>query len=75
MADSSMDKKDGVDVAPAQSHVHQEVAGMHDKALVTREPYGKPGMLISDLMSRKEKDKMAYAKTPQALQVSSRALM
>ncbi|KAF1920448.1 MFS sugar transporter-like protein [Ampelomyces quisqualis] len=43
MADYSMDKKDGIDVAPTQSHVHQEVAGMHDKALVTREPYGKPG--------------------------------
>ncbi|KAH3910457.1 hypothetical protein HBH56_142060 [Parastagonospora nodorum] len=26
-----------------QSHVHQEVAEMHDKALVTREPYGKSG--------------------------------
>lgn len=42
MYDSS-EKKDAIDIAPAQSHVHQEVADMHGKALVTREPYGKPG--------------------------------
>ncbi|KAH3961916.1 hypothetical protein HBI56_203980 [Parastagonospora nodorum] len=43
MSHDTMDKKDAVDITPAQSHVHQEVAGMHDKALVTREPYGKSG--------------------------------
>jgi len=42
----SSEKKDAIDVAPAPSHVHQEVVGMHGKALVTREPYGKPGMTI-----------------------------
>ncbi|EAT80651.2 hypothetical protein SNOG_12239 [Parastagonospora nodorum SN15] len=41
MSHDTMDKKDAVDITPAQSHVHQEVAEMHDKALVTREPYGK----------------------------------
>lgn len=46
MSHSRMDKKDPIDIAPAQSHDHQEVAAMHtvDKAVVTREPYGKPGM-------------------------------
>ncbi|KAH4031562.1 hypothetical protein JI435_122390 [Parastagonospora nodorum SN15] len=43
MSHDTMDKKDAVDITPAQSHVHQEVAEMHDKALVTREPYGKSG--------------------------------
>ncbi|OAK95267.1 general substrate transporter [Phaeosphaeriaceae sp. SRC1lsM3a] len=43
MSDHSVEKKDAIDIAPAQSHTHQEVAGMHDKAFVTREPYGKPG--------------------------------
>jgi hypothetical protein len=44
MSHDVMDKKDVVDIAPAQSRVHQEIAGMADKALVTREPYGKPGI-------------------------------
>jgi hypothetical protein len=44
MLHDAMDKKDVVDIAPAQSHVHQEIASMADKALVTREPYGKPGI-------------------------------
>ncbi|KAH4048146.1 hypothetical protein HBI82_211250 [Parastagonospora nodorum] len=43
MSHDTMDKKDAVDITPAQPHVHQEVAEMHDKALVTREPYGKSG--------------------------------
>jgi hypothetical protein len=46
MSHDTMDKKDVIDITPAQSHVHQEVAGMHDKALVTREPYGKSGTFI-----------------------------
>jgi hypothetical protein len=41
------DKKDAINIAPTQSHVHREVAVMHDKALVTREPYGKPGTFNS----------------------------
>lgn len=45
MSHDTMDRKDVVDITPAQSHVHQEVAGMLDKALVTRQPYGQPGML------------------------------
>lgn len=56
MTDYSMDKKDGIDVAPAQSHVHQEIAGMHDKAVVTREPYGKAGT-SSFLETRSSKTK------------------
>jgi hypothetical protein len=50
MSHSSMDHKDAIDIAPAQSHDHQEVAKMSsiDKAVVTREPYGKPGMFILD---------------------------
>jgi hypothetical protein len=39
-----MDKKDTIDVAPAQSRIHQEVVGMYEKALMVREPYGKSGM-------------------------------
>ncbi|KAH7095014.1 general substrate transporter [Paraphoma chrysanthemicola] len=43
MSESNIDKKDAIDLAPEHSHLHQEVAGMHGKAIVTREPYGKPG--------------------------------
>jgi hypothetical protein len=43
MTTLSTNKKDMIDIAPAQSHIHQEVRGMYDKVLVTREPYGKPG--------------------------------
>lgn len=50
MSEHSVDKKDAIDIAPAQSHLHQEVVGMHDKAVVTREPYGKPGMLSGNYM-------------------------
>lgn len=43
MSDHS-DKKDVIDVASAQSHVHQEHVSMnHGKALITREPYGPAG--------------------------------
>jgi hypothetical protein len=47
MSHSSMDQKHAIDITPAQSHNHQEIAQMSsmDKAVVTREPYGKPGML------------------------------
>jgi hypothetical protein len=48
MAASLLDKKDMIDTVPAQSHVHQEVRGMCDKVLVTREPYGKPGTFDSE---------------------------
>jgi hypothetical protein len=53
MSHSSMDQKDAIDITPAQSHNHQEVAKMSsmDKAVVTREPYGKPGMLTLHSMS------------------------
>jgi hypothetical protein len=44
MAAPTLDKKEMIDTLPAQSHVHQEVRGMYDKVLVTREPYGKAGM-------------------------------
>jgi hypothetical protein len=45
MSEFNTEKKDAIDLAPEQSHLHQEVAGMHSKAMVTREPYGKPGTL------------------------------
>jgi hypothetical protein len=54
MSNDRMDKKDAIDVAPAQSHIHQEVVGMHDKTLVIREPYGKPGMFSAQKEPEKE---------------------
>lgn len=43
-----MEKHEEIDVAPAPSHQHQEIAGMHHagKAWATREPYGPAGMSI-----------------------------
>jgi hypothetical protein len=38
-----LDKKDIIDTTPAQSHIHPDVRGTYAKALMTREPYGKPG--------------------------------
>lgn len=43
MSEYNTDNKDAIDIAPRQSHIHQEVAGMNGKTSVTREPYGKPG--------------------------------
>jgi hypothetical protein len=54
MSNHRMDKKDAIDVAPAQSHIHQEVVGMHDKTLVIREPYGKSGMFGAQNEPEKE---------------------
>jgi hypothetical protein len=53
MSHSPTDQKDAINITPAQSHDHQEVAKMSsmDKAVVTREPYGKPGMLTIHSMS------------------------
>ena len=56
MSHDTMDRKDVVDITPAHSHVHQEVVRMHDKALVTREPYGKPGMFRFNLSNKSQVD-------------------
>jgi hypothetical protein len=41
---TSLDNNEAIDIATAPSHFHQDlVPEMHSKAIITREPYGKPG--------------------------------
>ncbi|KAF2129923.1 MFS sugar transporter-like protein [Dothidotthia symphoricarpi CBS 119687] len=45
MSGKAVDKKEAIDIAPAQSQIHREVAEMGhvDQSLVAREPYGPGG--------------------------------